>query len=111
MAKFKMTPEAYAALMERSRQDRGPRAVAVRYDRGRGRVMVRLDTGLELAFAARDAQGLERATSSDLSQVRIDGAGSSLHFPTLDADFSIAGLLEGRLGSDAWMARRARWVA
>jgi hypothetical protein len=37
-------------------------AVAARYDRRRSRIIVRLDTGLELAFPPALAEGLERFT-------------------------------------------------
>jgi hypothetical protein len=107
MAEYReLTEGEYAAALERGRVARTPRALSARYDRGRGRIVVRLDTGLELGFAPRDAQGLEHANAPDLADIEIVGAGSGLHFPKLDADLSIAGLLEGRLGSDAWMAAR-----
>ena len=107
MAEYrKLTESAYQAALHRGLADQTPRAVSVRYDRGRGRIVVRLETGLELGFAPRDAQGLDHATARDLARIEIVGAGAGLHFPALDADLSIAGLLEGRLGSDVWMAAR-----
>ena len=84
----------------------GPMAVEAHYDRGRGRVIVRLDTGLELAFAPRDAEGLEAATTADLDTIEISASGLGLHFPKLDADLYLPALLEGRLGSRQWMAAR-----
>jgi len=84
----------------------GPVAIEAHYDRGRGRIVVRLDTGLELAFAPRDAQGLERARAMDLDTIEISASGLGLHFPKLDADFYVPALLEGRLGSRQWMAAR-----
>ncbi len=86
----------------------GPVAVGARYDRGRGRIVVRLSTGLELAFAPRDAQGLERATAADLDTIEISPTGLGLHFPKLDADLYIPALLEGRLGSELWTAARRK---
>jgi Protein of unknown function (DUF2442) len=86
----------------------GPMAIEARYDRGRGRVVVRLSTGLELAFAPRDAQGLERATAADLETVEISPSGLGLHFPKLDADLYLPALLEGRFGSEEWMAARRK---
>ncbi len=84
----------------------GPLAVEAHYDRGRGRVMVRLNTGLELAFAPRDAQGLESARAVDLDTIEISASGLGLHFPKLDADLYVPALLEGCLGSRQWMATR-----
>ncbi len=84
----------------------GPVAVEAHYDRGRGRVVVRLSTGLELAFAPRDAQGLERARAADLDSIEISASGLGLHFPKLDADLYLPALLEGRFGSEQWTTAR-----
>jgi len=83
-----------------------PRAVSARYDRRVGRVVVRLNTGLEISFSPRDAQGLETATWQQLREIEIDPPGFGLHFPALDADLYIPALLEGFLGSKRWMAAR-----
>jgi len=83
-----------------------PFAVAARYDRRIGRVVVSLSTGIDIAFAPRDVQGLERAAPSDLSRIEISPSGFGLHFPALDADIYLPALLEGFLGSRKWMASR-----
>lgn len=81
------------------------RAVSARYDRRRGRVIVALNTGVELAFPPRLAEGLADATPENLTEIEISPAGLGLHWPRLDADLSIAGLLHGVFGSKKWMAR------
>ena len=83
-----------------------PHAVAARYDAGRNRIVVELSTGLEIAFAPRDAQGLETATPEDLAEIAIEPPGFGLHFPRLDADLYLPALLEGLLGSKVWAASR-----
>lgn len=83
-----------------------PHAVSASYDRRIGRVRVELSTGLELAFRPRDVQGLENATPAGLSVIEISPEGFGLHFPRLDADLYVPGLLAGQLGSKAWMAAR-----
>ncbi len=83
-----------------------PRAVSVHYDRRIGRIMVRLSTGLDLAFSPHDAQGLESATPTQLNTVEISPSGFGIHFPKLDADLYLPALLEGFLGSRRWMASR-----
>ena len=83
-----------------------PQAVAARYDRRLGRVFIALSTGIDVAFAPRDAQGLERAKPADLSVIEISPSGFGLHFPKLDADLYLPSLLEGFLGSKRWMAAR-----
>jgi hypothetical protein len=79
-------------------------ATAVRYDRRRDRVVVSLNTGAELAFPPRIAQGLENATPADLSEIEISPSGFGIHFPKLDADLYLPALLQGVFGSKTWMA-------
>jgi hypothetical protein len=83
-----------------------PCAVAARYDRRSKRIVVRLSSGLDIAFATRDAQGLESAKPDQLDPIEISPSGLGLHFPKLDADLYLPALLEGFLGSRAWMAAR-----
>jgi Protein of unknown function (DUF2442) len=82
----------------------GPRAVAARYDRRIARVVVQLETGLELAFPPPLAEGLDQARPDDLTPIEISASGLGLHFPKLDADLYLPALLEGTLGSRKWMA-------
>ena len=81
-----------------------PAAVAVRYDRRISRIVISLASGLQIAFAPRDAQGLEGARPEDLVDAEISPSGLGVHFPRLDADLYIPALLEGFLGSKRWMA-------
>jgi hypothetical protein len=86
-------------------------ALAARYDRRIGRVVIRLSSGLEVAFSPRDAQGLESAKPADLDEIEISPSGLGIHFPRLDADLYLPALLQGLLGSRAWMANRSRKTA
>lgn len=81
-----------------------PRAVAAKFDKDQGKVVVELSTGLTIAFRPRDAQGLEKARQADLKQIEISPSGFGLHFPQLDADLYIPALLEGFFGSRKWAA-------
>jgi hypothetical protein len=83
-----------------------PKAVAARYDRKNGRIVVDLSSRLSVSFSPRDAQGLERAKPSQLDEIEITPSGFGIHFPKLDADIYVPGLLEGFLGSKKWMAAR-----
>ena len=83
-----------------------PYATAATYDRRIGRVVVRLSTGLEIAFPPHLAQGLERARPADLAEIEISPTGLGLHWPRLDADLYLPALLEGVFGSEAWAASR-----
>ena len=86
------------------RRASGPVAVAARYDRRRDRVVVSLNSGLELAFPPHIAQGLEKAGPADLSEIELSPSGFGIHFPKLDAHLYLPALLQGVFGSKAWMA-------
>jgi hypothetical protein len=83
-----------------------PRAVTARYDRKSGRIVIHLSSRLILSFSPRDAQGLESAKPYQLDEIEITPSGFGIHFPKLDADLHVLGLLEGFLGSKKWMAAR-----
>lgn len=109
MAEFEeLTDAAFAKARARGKRLRGPFAASVRYDRRRGRVVVLLTTGLELAFDPRLAQGLEMASPEALSRVEVTGVGYGIYFPDLDVDLSLPGMMQGLLGSREWMKRQAR---
>jgi len=81
-------------------------AVSARYDRRRSRVVVALSTGVELTFPTRIAEGLADASPESLAEIEISPAGLGLHWPKLDADLYVPGLLQGVFGSKQWMARQ-----
>ncbi|ATQ70044.1 DUF2442 domain-containing protein [Methylosinus trichosporium OB3b] len=79
-------------------------AVSARYDRRAGRVVVSLNTGVQIAFPAQLAEGLAGAAATDFSEIEISPAGLGLHWPKLDADVYLPALLQGVFGSERWMA-------
>ncbi len=83
-----------------------PRAVSARYDRRNGHIVIELSSNLILSFSPRDAQGLDNARPSQLEEIEVSPSGFGIHFPKLDADLYVPGLLEGFLGSKKWMASR-----
>jgi len=83
-----------------------PRVLSARYDGGTGRIVVHLSSRLIISFAPEDAQGLENAGPSELSEIEVSPSGFGLHFPVIDADIYVPGLLEGFMGSKSWMASR-----
>jgi hypothetical protein len=66
--------------------------------------VIRLNSRLDVSFSPHDAQGLEHAKPSQLEPIKISPSGFGIHFPKLDADIYLPGLLEGFLGSKRWMA-------
>lgn len=90
----------------RSLRDKMPLVVAARYDSKIGRVVLSLNSGLEITFPPQCAEGLDRASSTDLKDIEISPSGLGIHFPKLDVDLYVPALLEGSLGSRKWMAAR-----
>jgi hypothetical protein len=95
-----------AKAQARKMQTSTPRVVAARYDRRLGRVVLSLSSKVDVMFAPEDAQGLEKATPAELEKIEVSPSGLGIHFPRLDADLYVPALLEGFLGSRAWMAAR-----
>jgi hypothetical protein len=79
-----------------------PHAISVRFIRGK--VTIQLSNGATFAFPPEIAQGLEGASAAQLSKIEITPSGLGLHFPELDADLYVSGLLAGFFGSKPWMA-------
>jgi hypothetical protein len=63
-----------------------------------GLVCIRLDDGREIRFPAFKNRRLSEATPAELANIEIISNGTGLHWPDLDEDLSILGILEGRLG-------------
>jgi hypothetical protein len=87
-------------------QKRIPRAVSAHYDPKTGRIVIHLSSKLIVSFLPGDVEGLEGARPSQLNKIEISPSGFGIHFPALDADLYVPGLLEGFLGSQTWMASR-----
>src|SRR6266850_573005 len=66
---FMVKLDEFTAATRRAveRKTTEPSAVAAHYDRRRGRIVVSLSNGLELAFPPDIAQGLEKAKAHDLA--------------------------------------------
>jgi hypothetical protein len=82
---------------------RGPIAQAARYDSRRGLIVITLEDGCEFAFPVALAEGLADAPRSKLRKIKISANGLGLHWPLLDADLYVPGLIEGAFGSRRWM--------
>ena len=98
----------YAATMRAEKRMAALRengfAVSARYDHRTARIVVNLNTGVQIAFPTRLAEGLAGASAVDLGEIEISPAGLGLHWPKLDADVYVPALLQGVFGSKGWMA-------
>ena len=83
-----------------------PSAVSAEYDRKTGRIVIHLSSRLIVSFSPADVEGLEGARPSQLNKIEISPSGFGIHFPAVDADLYVPGLLEGFWGSKTWMASR-----
>ena len=90
----------------RTRRAKYPAALSARFDAKTRKIVISLANGVDLSFPPAIAQGLEGATLSQLSEIEVTGAGTGIHFPKLDADLYVPGLIEGVMGSRKWMAAR-----
>jgi hypothetical protein len=90
----------------KDREANHPYAVAAHYDPKTRRIVIHLNSRLIVSFAPGDVEGLEDARPSQLKQIEISPSGFGIHFPAVDADLYVPGLLEGFLGSKTWMASR-----
>jgi hypothetical protein len=87
-------------------QARMPRALSAHYDHKTGRIVISLSSKLIVSFSPDDVEGLRDARPSQLKTIEISPSGFGIHFPAVDADLYVPGLLEGFLGSKTWMASR-----
>ena len=96
----------YRAATERAKmlQATRPMAVDAAYDSASGKVRIHFNDGREFGFFAHSAQGLENASTSELSEIEISPSGFEIYFPRVDVDLDIPELMLGHFGSKRWMA-------
>jgi hypothetical protein len=75
-----------------------PKARAVEAFAENGTVCLRLTDGREVRFPACKNRRLRNATPERLAHIEIICNGTGLHWPDLDEDLSVLGILEGRYG-------------
>ena len=104
-----ITDEELAAANERFEELRRtkPFASAARYDRKANRIIVDLTNGASFAFAPQLLQGMENGSPDAFAEVEVIADGYGLHWESLDADFTVPGLLNGIFGTAKWMAQKA----
>lgn len=63
-----------------------------------GQVCVRLADEREVRFPAAKNRRLRKGTPEQVARIELICDGTGLHWPELDEDLSVAGILEDRLG-------------
>jgi len=97
-----------AIAKARAEENDRSRAVKAYYDAPENRVVIRLTSGVDVAIPRTSLQGLEKATAAQVAEIELEGAGSGLHWPSLDVDHYIPGLLAGVFGTRRWMSELGR---
>lgn len=66
-----------------------------------------LSNGATFAFPPSLVEGLSGATPEQLAEIEVSPIGFGLHWPQLDEDYSVPGLMNGIFGTAKWMATKA----
>jgi hypothetical protein len=98
------------AIERAKKTRRGPLATGVEFKSGPGLdlLILRLSDGRRYVIPREELQGLQSATEAQIGRVEILGGGTGLHWPDLDVDLYVPGLLRGVYGNKKWMAQIGR---
>ena len=77
----------------------GIQARAVKAWAESGYVCIQLDDQREIRFPVSKNRRLSRGLPEQVNNIEIVCGGTGLHWPDLDEDLSVIGILEGRLGN------------
>ena len=82
-------------------------AVAAKYDPRKKLIVIQLTNGANFSFPPHLAQGLQGAKPAELKIIELSPQGTGLHWPKLDVDLAVTGLLSGVFGSRHWTREQA----
>lgn len=85
-----------------------PQASTVAYDRESNRLIIDLKNGTTFIVPCDLIQGLRGVAPDDIAEVKLLPRGAALHWDKLNVDISLAGLMVGIFGTNAWMAEIGR---
>lgn len=80
-----------------------PRVIRALYEAKEDLVSLYFADGFRISIPRTQLQGLEGANQSQLAKIEIVGHGTGLHWPLLDVDHYVLGLLAHRFGTKRWM--------
>ena len=80
-----------------------PQARRATYDRNSNSLIIELKNGVTFFIPCDLLQGLKGARPDDIAEIELMPRGAALHWEKLDQDFSVAGLMSGVYGNEAWM--------
>jgi hypothetical protein len=109
-ARVAVTDEQIDAARLRARhfQVDDRRAARVMYEKKPDLVTLQLDDGVRISIPRRLLEGLQDASPAQLAKVELLGRGTGIHWPLLDVDHYVPGLLNHIFGTSRWMAELGR---
>jgi Protein of unknown function (DUF2442) len=101
-----LSDAAIAAALARGSASRAsePRATSARFDARSSKLTIDLTNDCTFTLPPRLIQGLAEARNDQLARVELLGDGYGLHWPDLDLDITVPGLLAGIFGTRSYMA-------
>lgn len=85
-----------------------PHAVAAWYEPERDLVWIETTAGTYHGVPSTRLQGLEDASPEQIADIEISSQGVGLHWPQLDADLTVQGIVFGIYGTENWMSELGR---
>ena len=109
-AKVATTDRQINAALARARRfganDR--RVIRAKYEPTPDLITLYLDDGIRISLPRTKLQGLQDAKAGQLAKIELLGGGTGLHWPLLDVDHYVPGLLNRVFGTSRWMTELGR---
>lgn len=98
-----ISDENWEVAVARGAQVARRAATAVAYEPARRAIILEFEDGSFFGVPADRLEGLRDASETARAHVLLQGGGTGLHWPDLDLDFTVLGLLDGLFGTRAFM--------
>lgn len=95
--------EIDAALKRAANEPESPAVVQVKYLNSPDLLLMVMKSGQRVAIPREQIQTLATASRRKVAEIEIENFGTALHWPQLDFDLSVEGLLKGFTGNTRWM--------
>ena len=82
-------------------------ATSAHYDEVTHRIVIELSTGVQVSILASRLQGLAEGSAAERAEIELSPSGLGLHWPRLDADLYVPGLIRGVFGTPRFMAEQS----
>jgi hypothetical protein len=108
--KIRVSDDDVDLALARAKQfeSQDPRVTKAHYEAKEDSILLQFADGMTVSIPRQQLQGLESASRSQVSKIELVGNGTGLHWPLLDVDHYVLGLLAHRFGTARWMNEIAR---